>query len=54
MNLPARSLKMSQLRRLGITHWSSRLLAGQLRVSHKTVTRAWKAYGIQPWKAESF
>ncbi|WP_454299607.1 IS630 family transposase [Salana multivorans] len=41
-------------KRLGVTQWSSRLLAGQLKVSHKTVTRAWKAYGIKPWKAESF
>jgi hypothetical protein len=28
----------------------SRLLAGELKVRHKTVTRAWKAYGIKPWK----
>lgn len=40
--------------RLGVTHWSSRLLAAELKISHKSVTRAWKAYGIKPWKAESF
>ncbi len=41
-------------KKLAVTHWSSRLLAGELGISHKTVTRAWKAYGIKPWKAESF
>ena len=41
-------------KRLAVTHWSSRLLAAELKISHKTVTRAWKAYGIKPWKAESF
>lgn len=39
---------------LGVTHWSSRLLAGRLKVSAATVARAWRAYGIQPWRAESF
>lgn len=41
-------------KKLAVTHWSSRLLAAELNLSHKTVTRAWKAYGIKPWKAESF
>ncbi|MHB1290461.1 IS630 family transposase [Georgenia sp.] len=41
-------------KKLAVTHWSSRLLAAQLKISHKTVARAWKAYGIKPWKAESF
>jgi hypothetical protein len=41
-------------KRLAVTHWSSRLLAGELGVRDKTVTRAWKAYMIKPWKAESF
>ena len=31
-----------------------RPLAAELKISHKSVTRAWKAYGIKPWKAESF
>src|SRR3954452_8276125 len=31
-------------KRLGVTHWSSRLLASRLRVDHATVARAWKAY----------
>jgi transposase len=41
-------------KKLGVTHWSSRLLAGELKISHKSVARAWNAYGIKPWKAESF
>ena len=39
---------------LGVTHWSSRLLAPRLGVVHSTVAAAWKAYGIRPWKAEAF
>jgi transposase len=41
-------------KKLGVTHWSSRLLATQLKVSNTSVARAWRAYGIKPWKAESF
>ncbi len=41
-------------RSLGITHWSTRLLAPRLGVSPATVARAWRAYGIQPWRAQSF
>jgi transposase len=41
---------------LGITHWSSRLLATRLRrdgkpVSHATVARVWKSFGIQPHRS---
>jgi transposase len=40
---------------LGVTHWSSRLLARHLGdVSHVTVTRLWKLWGLQPWRAETF
>jgi transposase len=40
---------------LGITHWSSRLLARHLGdVSHVTVTRLWKSWQLQPWRAETF
>jgi len=39
---------------LGVTHWSSRLLATRLKVSHVTIAQAWKDYGIKPWKAETF
>ncbi|GAB2469266.1 hypothetical protein GCM10007967_24100 [Xylanimonas ulmi] len=41
-------------KRLGVTHWSSRLLAARLKVSPATVARAWRSYGVQPWRAESF
>jgi transposase len=44
---------------LGITHWSSRLLADWLRrlgtsVSHDSITRLWRRFGIQPWRCETF
>jgi transposase len=39
---------------LGVTHWSSRLLAARLKVNHVTITKAWKAFGVKPWKAETF
>ena len=41
-------------KRLGVTHWSSRLLAPRLGVHHSTITKAWKKYGVRPWKAETF
>jgi transposase len=39
---------------LGVTHWSSRLLAPRLGVDHATVAGVWKDYGVRPWKAETF
>lgn len=33
--------------KLGVTHWSSRLLARQLKIGNATVARAWRAYGIK-------
>jgi len=44
---------------VGITHWSSRLLADRLRkagtpVSHATVARVWKHFGIQPHRFGTF
>ena len=39
---------------LGVTHWSSRLLAARLKVNHVTVTKAWKEFGIRPWRTETF
>jgi transposase len=41
-------------KRLGVTHWSSRLLAGRLGVGNATVARAWRDHGVQPWRAETF
>jgi len=40
--------------KLGVTHWSSRLLAERLKIDHATVARAWKAYGVAPWRCETF
>jgi transposase len=39
---------------LGVTHWSSRLLARQLGVSDYTVSTTWKKWGLQPWRVQSF
>ena len=36
------------------THWSTRLLATKLGVSQSTVSRAWRAFGLQPHRAETF
>ncbi len=41
-------------KKLGVTHWSSRLLAERLKVSPSAIQRAWRSYGVKPWKAESF
>jgi transposase len=35
-------------RRLGVTHWSSRVLGDELGVGRGTVVRAWRTYGVQP------
>ena len=40
--------------RLGVTHWSSRLLAAELGVSNVKVADVWREYGLQPWRAETF
>ena len=40
--------------RLGITHWSSRLLADYLKVDASTVLRTWRHHRVQPWRAETF
>jgi transposase len=39
---------------LGVTHWSSRLLAAELGVSHSTVARVWAEHDIRPWQTETF
>jgi transposase len=38
----------------GVTHWSSRLLARHLKIGDATVARAWREYGVAPWRSESF
>jgi transposase len=40
--------------KLGITHWSSRLLAEYLNVDASTVLRTWRHHRVQPWRAETF
>ena len=40
--------------KLAVTHWSTRLLAGELGVGDATVARAWRRYGIKPWRRETF
>ncbi len=40
--------------RLGVTHWSSRLLADQQGISHVWVGKIWKRWGLQPWRTETF
>lgn len=40
--------------KLGVTHWSSRLLAAQLGIEHSTVAGIWAEYRVKPWKAETF
>ena len=39
---------------LGVTHWSSRLLAQHLGVSDFTVSTTWKRWGLQPWRVQTF
>ncbi len=41
-------------KKYGVTHWSSRLLARHLKIGNATVARAWREYGVQPWRAETF
>lgn len=40
--------------KLAVTHWSTRLLASQLGVGDATVARAWRKYGVKPWRRETF
>jgi len=37
-----------------VTHWSSRLLAAELGVSHSTVARVWAEHDLKPWQTETF
>jgi transposase len=38
----------------GETHWSKRQLASRAGISATSVGRIWKAFGLQPWKTETF
>jgi transposase len=39
---------------LGVSNWSSRLLASRLGLEHSTVAAIWKDYGVKPWRLETF
>jgi hypothetical protein len=41
-------------KRLGVTHWSSRLLGAELGISDVTVANIWRAHRLQPWRVETF
>ncbi len=36
------------------THWSSRDMAKRVGLSQSTVARIWRAFGLQPWRSESW
>lgn len=36
------------------THWSTRLLAKKTGISQSTVSRVWRAFGLQPHRSETF
>ncbi len=38
----------------GRTHWSTRSLAKEMRLTQSAVTRIWKAFGLRPDRSESF
>jgi transposase len=38
----------------GATHWSTRQMAENQGLSHTTVGRIWRAFGLQPHRSESF
>jgi transposase len=39
---------------VGATHWSKRELAKRVGVSPTSVHRIWRAFGLQPWRTETF
>ena len=41
-------------KRLGVSHWSSRLLAGELGISTASIIEVWHKWDLQPWRRESF
>jgi transposase len=36
------------------THWSTRDLAAKYGISHTTVGEIWRAFGLKPWRQDSF
>jgi transposase len=41
-------------KRLGVTHWSTRLLAGEVGVSNYTVAMIWREFGLKPHRVQTF
>jgi transposase len=39
---------------LGVTHWSSRLLARRLQISPTAVLDVWREHRVQPWRSRTF
>ncbi len=37
-----------------MTHWSSRLLGTHVKAGNATIARAWRKYGVQPWRSGTF
>jgi len=40
--------------RLGVTHWSTRMLASELGIGDASVARCWRRFGLKPWRRETF
>jgi len=38
----------------GATHWSTRSMAKATGMSHATISRIWRAFGLQPYRTETF
>jgi hypothetical protein len=38
----------------GSTHWSTRTLADQTGVSHMTIARIWRTFGLKPHRSKTF
>jgi transposase len=41
-------------KRLGVTHWSTRLLGAELQIGDATVARCWRRFGLKPWRRQTF
>ena len=58
LNPPDKAIVLATLerppKRLGVTHWSSRLLGAELGISNVKVADVWREWGLQPWRTESF
>ena len=38
----------------GATHWSTRTMAGEIGISHMTVCRVWRTFGLKPHLSDTF